>query len=153
VKYRERLLKTNPNDFHAQLMLGEAYILNSEFGIAIEYLTSLHSKMPDDEEVQHLILDVLFALGKNENDFIWEIQPIIIDLNITVLNECYDCLRGKRKGRTVSDLYCSLMSGGYLKFDENELLQSLEGDNRFLIDKDPLVGLSLVRTMKRINNE
>ena len=149
IKYRERIAKNNPNDVYSQWSLGEAYILNKEFEKAIEFLTNLHRKYPDHEDIQYSILDALFSIGKNEKDFEWVLAPVVVRLNSGVLDYCYDLLKRKRIARELNDLYSELMSMGYLAFNENDLLNYLSTDGRFEIEKDSIIPCSLVRVVNK----
>lgn len=148
VKYREKVAKKNNDDFYVKWNLCEAYILNKEYEKAMEQLTPLHMEEPRDDNVHALILDALFALGKNENDFKWKVKPIIVELNKSVINLCYRKLKEERAETTVHNLYCSLMIEGYLKFDENNLYEALSKDDRFEIEKEATLELSLVKILK-----
>ena len=148
VKYREEIVKNNPSDFFSKYYLGEAYILNKEFEKAIDYLTPLHNKEPDEENIHILILDAIFALGKNENDFKWKVKPAVLELNDDIIDLCYDLLKLKRKGRAITDLYTSLLVYGYLKFNETELYNAILIDCRFKIEKKSQIEQSLVKVVK-----
>jgi len=61
-------------------------------------------------------------LGKNENDFDWIERPIILRINETLLDQCYEYLRPKRKPRSIMDICNELiLGGGYQDFQEEEL--------------------------------
>lgn len=152
VKYREKVAKKNPSDFFSKYYLGEAYILNKEFEKAIDYLTPLHNKEPDEENIHILILDALFAMGKNENDFKWKVMPTVIELNEDIINLCYDLLKRKKIGRAIIDLYTSLLEKGYLKFSEKALFDAILNDRRFQVEKKSNIEQSSVKVAKRNNN-
>jgi tetratricopeptide (TPR) repeat protein len=80
-KLRQMMVENNPEDIYAQWRLGEAYVLCKEYEKAIDYLKPLYINNPDNEDIQHLILDALFALGKSEKDFNWISTPKILRLN------------------------------------------------------------------------
>ena len=81
-----------------------------------------------------MMLDALFALGKNEDDFDWAEKPVILRMSKEILNICYEYLRPKRKPRTISELYIEFAMKGYLLFAEEDLLKGLLGDQRFVVD-------------------
>lgn len=137
VKYREKVARQNIDSPYDQWRLGEAYILNEDYEQAFEFLSRLHIKYPDFIDVQYSILDILFKLGKDENDFKWIEKPRVIKLTEDILDCCYEFLRNKRKPRTISDIYYGPLIGkGYLKFEEEELLEAVRKDNRFEIIGD-----------------
>ncbi len=133
VQYRYSRVKDYPEQFEYQWSLGEAYVLNKEYEKAIFYLYPLHKKHPEDPNVQHSLLDAVFAMGKDETAINWIVQPTILRLNAVVLNLCYRFLKGKRKPRTVEDVYLELLCEGYLTFDANQLMMLLLSDNRFSV--------------------
>ncbi|MCZ2846299.1 MAG: hypothetical protein O2U61_07405 [Candidatus Bathyarchaeota archaeon] len=149
IKYRERIAKNNPNDVYSQWPLGEAYILNKEYEKAIEFLSHLHRKYPDHGDIHYSILDALFSIGKSEKDFDWVSVPAVVRLNRDVLDYCYELLKRKRKARELNDLYCGLMSMGYLSFNENDFLNYLSADERFEIEKDSNIHCSLVSIVSK----
>lgn len=65
---KERALK-NPDDPYAQYYLGHAYVLNSQYQKAIEFMQLHHKKYPRNWDYHFVILEALFALGKTEDDF------------------------------------------------------------------------------------
>ena len=136
VEYRRRLVEQHPDDYDYQSNLGEAYVLNKEYGKAIFYLYDLHKKQPEDPNVQHNLLDALFAIGKDETAINWIVKPHIFRLNDAVLNTCYNFLKGKRKPRTVDDVYLELLRDGYVTFELNQLMNFLLTDNRFSVKGD-----------------
>jgi len=77
--------------------LGEAYVLNGEYEKTIEFLSHHHKKHPWNIDFQHVILDALFALGKNENDFDWVEKPVVLRMSDDILDACYHFLKPKRK--------------------------------------------------------
>lgn len=78
------------------------------------------------------MLDALFAIGKDETAIGWIIRPTVLGLSGDILDYCYNCLRTKRKPRTVYDLYLELYMEGYLAFDVDQLMDFLHSDNRFI---------------------
>src|SRR5690554_3054949 len=81
IKLRENYSRQKPDDPFSLWRLGEAYVLNGEYEKALNYLKDLHIRYPDYGDVQHSILDCLFALGKNEEDFEWEEKPSILRIS------------------------------------------------------------------------
>jgi hypothetical protein len=147
--YRAQRAASRPNDLYAQTTLGEAYLLNQDYESAIVFLAPWHRKYPDLEPFQHLLLDALFALGKDENNFDWVQRPVILRLGPSVLDYCHTYLTPKRKPRTVMDLHSELTLKGYLVFTEEDLLQVLLRDSRFIVSNSEEVCLALVRVTRR----
>lgn len=136
VKYREQRVKNYPEDLDVQWQLGEAYVLNSEFKKALGFLEKLYYKDPDDINVKHSILDALFGLDRTENDFNWIEKPTILKLNLESIDICYNLLKPKRKPKDIADLYIDLMGYGYLTFEENDLLEAILNDGRFMVNDE-----------------
>lgn len=134
VQYCQKKAEQAPTDLYAQTYLGDAYVLNGEYEKAIEFLAEHHRKHPWNEDYQYLILHALFALGKNENDFDWTEQPVILRMSAEILDTCYEFLRLKRKSRPISELHGKFILKGYLVFTEEDLLESLIEDERFTVE-------------------
>lgn len=132
VEYRCQKAEQYPDDPDYQWSLGEAYVLNKEYEKAIDFLDDLHKKYPDDPKIQHSLLDALFAIGKDETAINWIIKPNILRLDNNILDYCYNFLKTKRKPRTVHELYLELCCEGYPAFDDNQLMDFLLSDNRFV---------------------
>jgi tetratricopeptide (TPR) repeat protein len=133
VAYCESEVERDPNDLHALERLGEAYVLNGDYTKAIRSMARCHHECPDIGSFQRIILDALFAMGKTENDFDWSKTPVVLRLDRKVCDWCYDFLRPKRKPRSAAELYSELCFQGYLNFSEDDLMQTLQKDGRFLV--------------------
>jgi len=134
VAYCEKEAATDPSDFHAAERLAEAYLLNGDYEKAIEFASQINQERPEITAFRDKILDVLFALGKTEDDFEWTERPIVVRLSPDITNACYDYLHFKRKPRDLHELHWELSKRGYLAFTEQELLEYLQDDSRFVID-------------------
>jgi len=134
VKYCKQRAERFPDDPYSQFYLGEAYVLNGEYEKAIEFLSEQHLKQPGNMDFQHVILDALFALGKNEDDFDWMEKPVILRMSNEILDVCYQFLKPKRKPRSVIELHIEFVMKGYLLFTEEDLFKALVQDQRFIVD-------------------
>jgi len=134
VEYCKQRAERLPDDPYAQFYLGEAYILNGEYEKAIEFLSKHHKHHPDNPDYHHVILDALYALGKTEDDFDWVQEPVILKMSTEILDACYEFLRSRRKPRSVNELYTRFVMEGYLLFTEEDLLNALLGDSRFVVE-------------------
>jgi tetratricopeptide (TPR) repeat protein len=114
--------------------LGDAYFLNGEYEKAIEFISKHHRKYPWNEDYQHVILDAFYALGKNENDFDWVEKPVILRMSDDIVDSCNKFLKPKRKPRSITEIYLEFVPKGYLLFTEENLLNALLGDERFIIE-------------------
>ena len=135
ILYRESVLRRHPDDLHAQVAVGDAYVQAGEYQKALDYLTPLHRENPDIIDIQWSILEALFGLGKNENDFDWIEKPVILRINEALIDQCYEYLRPKRKPRSLADI-CNdfILRGDYQDFKEEELLSALKSDKRFKVE-------------------
>ena len=122
------------DDPYAQYYLGEAYVLNSEYEKAIEFLSEHHRRHPDNLDFQHVILDALYALGKTEDDFDWAHKPAILRISAAIVDACYEFLKSKRKPRAVSEIHERFLLEGYVHFTEEDLLKALSADGRFIVE-------------------
>jgi tetratricopeptide (TPR) repeat protein len=134
VRYRERVARRAPDNLYAQGRLGEAYVLNGEYERAIEFLSELYHEHPYYTDAEHYLLDALFALGKNENDFDWVEEPVVLRLSDELLDTCYSYLRARRGSRTVGEIHGWFFSKGYVAFDEAQLFEALKADDRFDVE-------------------
>lgn len=146
VEYCKHRAERFPDDLYAQFYLGEAYVLNGEYEKAIEFLSHHHKKRPGSIDFQHVILDALFALGKNENDFDWIEKPMVLRMSNDILDACYYFLKPKEKSQSVLDIRTNYITKGYLLFTEDDLFKALTKDERFIVeDADQGVYLAQVR--------
>jgi tetratricopeptide (TPR) repeat protein len=135
ILYRQSVLRRHPDSLQAKSGLGDAYVRAGEYQKALDYLVPLHREHPDIIDIQWTILEALFGLGKNENDFSWVEKPVILRINETLLDQCYEYLRLKRKSRSLMDICNELILGGnYQDFKEEELLLALKSDKRFKVE-------------------
>ena len=121
---------------HGLHRLGEAYVLNGEPEKAVELLSEAHRNYPHNEDIQHVILDALFALGKDETDFEWVERMPVYRLDASVLDRCHAYLKPKRKLRTIYDLHGQVILDGYCVFSPEELLEAVRGDERFVVEEE-----------------
>jgi tetratricopeptide (TPR) repeat protein len=152
VRYCEQRGEQHPNDQYEQYYLGDAYVSNGEYEKAIEFMSEHHRKHPWNEDYQHVILDALFALGRTEDHFNWSERPVILRMSRDVLDTCYKFLRPKRKPLAISELYLEFISKSYLLFTEEDLLNALTVDDRFIVEypyKDLLSAQIKVARKKR----
>lgn len=149
VEYCKKKAERDPDDPYAQYYLGEAYVLNGEYERAIQFLSKHHKKIPYSTDYQYVILDALFALGKNEDDFEWTEKPIVLRMSREILDTCYEFLKPKKKPRTVVDLYMEFIAKGYLYFKEKDLYKALVEDNRFIVEKTTGIFTAEVRILRK----
>ena len=134
VEYYKQRAERLYDDPYARYYLGEAYVLNGQYQKAIEFLSEHHRRHPDNVDFQHVILDALFALGKNEDDFDWVQRPVILRISSDILEACHEFLKSKRKPRSVSEIHGRFLLEGYLLFTEEDLLKALSKDGRFVVE-------------------
>ncbi len=137
VAHLEEIVARREGDLYAVKDLGEAYVMNGEPRRAIELLAPVHRRWPDFEDVRWVILDALFAQGLDETCFDWARPVSVLRPGGRVLEICRGYLEQKREPRDLEELYCELLSHGYLVFDERQLLIALEQDPKFAVDEGP----------------
>ncbi len=118
----------------------QAYVLNGEPEKAIDLLTEPHRRSPADTEFQFVILDALFAMGKDETDFEWvECIPVYRLDDSIFLDRCHAYLKPKRKPQSDVGLRSEIGEhgwNGYCVFSREELLEAMRQDDRFVIEED-----------------
>jgi tetratricopeptide (TPR) repeat protein len=134
VRYCKKRAEQRPDDLYAQCNLGHAYVLSGEYENAIDFMSDHHRKHPWIGDYQYVILDALFALGKDEGDFNWVEKPVVLRLSENILDACHEFLKPKRKPRAVADLYIEFVMKGYLLFTEEDLYNALATDQRFIVE-------------------
>ena len=149
VEYCKHRAERFPNDLYAQFYLGEAYVLNGEYEKAIKFLSRHHEKHPWNTDFQHVILDALFGLGKNENDFDWVEKPVVMRMSDEILDACYNFLKPKRKSRSVLDIHTNFITRDYLLFTENDLFKALTEDDRFIVENVDQGVMAQVRVFRK----
>ncbi len=148
IRYIKLCLKKYPTNEHLMWQLGNAYILNEEYEKALNSLSLMYKKSFGNLEVEYSILDALFALDRDENDFEWIKKPIIIKL-FEVADLCYEQLKRKIKPVSISELYCDLLIKAYVPFNELELYNELKMDERFEIVEDHIKYTAKVKVVKK----
>ena len=138
VDYLEEVVERRPDDAYAAKDLGEAYVLQGEAGKALELLAPWHRRHPRFEDVQWVILDALFASGRDERSFEWVEEPTVVRLGAETVDLCYDFSHGLDTARDVADLYSELLCEGYCAFSEEQLLAALRSDRRFVVVGDEI---------------
>ncbi len=124
--------------------LGDAYVLNGEPEKAIELLTEPYREQPRNEEYQRVIVDALFALGKDETDFDWVGSvPPVFRLDARALDRCHAYLKPKRRPLIIDELYDELMLDGFCTFTPEALLEALQGDPRFVVEEEDFWSLGI----------
>jgi len=113
--------------------LGRAYLWSGEPQAALEILAPLHRERPADREVQSLILESLFALGKSEDDYPWVVPPEVVRIGRELLDRLAGLLAAQVSGCTLLDLCLAAAEHGHPDFSAEELLEALEGDERFAV--------------------
>ena len=142
---QERLDRDH-DDLHAVEALAEAYGLNNQHQAAIDMLTPYYKQDPDHPLFAHAILKALIATGRTIKDFPWVTIPEVRVLGADILEACYEHLKVKRKPRTTFDLYYMLTGDAFLLFSEEELLQAILSDRRFIVsDPEGMAEISVVR--------
>lgn len=149
VAYCEDNVKRDPDDLHGRYYLGEAYVLNGQYDTALEFMSECHRAEPEIFDFQIVILDALFALGRTENDFAWTNCPTVLRLSQSLIDACYEFLRGKRKPRSVDEVKLHFMHDGYLAFSTADLMEALIADGRFVVEADEVPFLAEVRVRRK----
>ncbi|MEM7356530.1 MAG: hypothetical protein AAF657_37285, partial [Acidobacteriota bacterium] len=105
---------------------------------ALELLTPLHRRHPHFEDVQWVLLDALFAAGRDEDSFDWIRRPPVVRLTPLTLELCYHLVDDRDGPWELEDLYAELLCEGYCAFSEEGLRTALRRDGRFAVREDAI---------------
>lgn len=153
VAHYQAVVEWEGRDRNSLYDLGEAYVLNGEPEKAIELLAAPHRQDPRNKEFQRVILDALFALGKDETGFDWvERIPVYRLDDSSLLDRCHAFLKPKRLPRDAEELRLELELEGYCAFSREELLEAIRRDRRFVVEDDEF-GYSEVRARRKRERE
>ena len=117
-------------DARVWLYLSDALGEASRFEEALEAAGRGLELEPDNFEFQEAVLDLLFALGRNEHQFSWTVWPQITRLGAPTRDLVASWLVAEAEC-DVFDLRYTLFEGHYLCFDVEDLARDLEEDARF----------------------
>ena len=108
--------------------------MNGEPEKALELLAPLYDRVPHFEAAQWVILDALFATGRDETDFPWFEVPVVVRLDEEALDRCFRDLEWCGGCEDIENLYSGLLCRGYCAFGQDELLAALRLDGRFVVE-------------------
>lgn len=114
---------------------GRAHLWSGEPTTALEVLAPVHRARPWDREVQHLMLDALFALGRTESDYPWTLEPTVVRMGPELLDRIAELLRREGGPVTVLDLVLAVTERGYPAFAAGALVEALEAERRFEVHR------------------
>lgn len=134
LKIRKERVNSYPDNEYAQYYLGEAYMYAKQYVKGLHFLSKIHREQPERTDIQYLILDILFEIGKTENDFDWKKKPTMLHYSADLLDECVQFLKDKTKSRSIDEIYSSFLPRGYISFSRRELLDQMILDNRFIVE-------------------
>jgi len=127
-----------PDEHAAWREIGRAHLWSAEPDRALEVLAPLHRVRPWDREIQHLMLEALFALGRTEADFAWTLEPVVLRLEPATLGRFHEALSRNQGPATLLDLLLAALEEGYPRFTARELLEALAADRRFTVRRSGL---------------
>lgn len=134
----------HPDQHAAWREVGRAHLWSAEPGRALEVLAPLHRIRPWDREVQHLMLDALFALGRSESDYPWTLEPVVVRLDAGTVDRLHRALLANGGPVALLDLLLVASEEGYPAFSAGELLAALDADRRFAVQRSGLAPESAV---------
>ncbi len=108
--------------------------LNDSPAPPVALLAPLYARAPHFEAAQWVILDALFASGRDETAFEWLEVPAVVRLDDEALDACFRDLELRRRPQDVEALYSRLLCRGYCAFSEDKLLSALRDDGRFVVE-------------------
>lgn len=144
--------RSAPDDPVTHRELGRAHLLSGEPEQALETLAPLHRARPWDREVQSLMLDALFLLGRTEVDYPWTAEPAVVRVTPELLDHLHRLLRHEGRPATVLDLVLAATTQGHPAFQAKELRDALEADPRFAVHRSGLAPECAVVVAREIDS-
>ncbi len=128
------ILAERPGDLAVRFYLGRLCLEIGDAEEVIELIGAAHRSYPRLLDFQDLLLDALFALGRDEADFEWMSGLRIFRLDQRVIDRCYEYLKRKRRPRYDFELEHLFSSRGCCRFTDSELFEALSSDPRFVVE-------------------
>ena len=130
-------LKTNPFEYYTVQRYLEALNYNKKFNNTIEFVKQMQKDHNEDvENYKHEILDALFGLGLNENDFEWKEKPEVYHLDEILERKMVEFISQKRYGLSINKIYEKLVvSDFYLRFGFLEFESFISRSKKFELRK------------------
>ena len=153
LKLRKERVEKYPDNEYAQYYLGEAYIYTKQYLKGLHFLSKIHREQPDRIDIQYLILDILFDIGKTDCDFDWKEKPDILHFSDDLITDCFDFLKNNKRPRSIDEVYSSFLHQGYLSFSRRELLDKLIADPRFIVENPDDDVFAFIHVDKKFRQE
>lgn len=151
LELQKRRAEKDPTDLQLQEKYAVALNLNKKYAETLKLLEPLYRKNYEFGFGINIIMEALLGLNKTEKDFNWVKKPIILKLDEETINLCIKFLKGKRKPRSVSNIYVHfIVKSDFMYFDEESLAKYLSKFTRlFDIIKDSSDYLNMQIKLKR----
>ena len=139
LELQKRRAEKDPTDLQLQEKYAIALNLNKKYDETLKLLEPLYRKNYKFSFGIGLIMEALLGLNKTEDNFNWIKKPIILKLDEETINLCVKFLKGKRKPRSISDIYVHfIVKSDFIYFDEESLAKYLSKfTNLFDLVEDP----------------
>ena len=85
----------------------------------------------------------------SEDDHRWVKRPTILRLGPEVADACFEKLKPKRKPVAIYEICCALERSAYLDFSEEELLDYLRDDERFIVTEASIPFLARLKVKRK----
>lgn len=133
IEMQKLYVKKHPDQIREKLMLADAYGYAGKHLQALKILKRLHRYDPYDFEFTHAIIECLDKLGKNPKLYDWKREVIIFDTSEEATQWCYTYMQREGVSDNTLHLFLEMDVTGFTRFDEDELLDFLKEDARFMI--------------------
>lgn len=138
-RLREAQLARHPEEPEVRLALAEAYLQCGELPRALELAGECHKANPGSPEVEGLVLEALYALGKTERDFDWAGSvPSVQHLDQGLVEKILARVEQSPEGVELAVLYYGLSCEAFLPFELEALARVLQGDPRLVVENADL---------------
>jgi len=139
LEFQKSRAEKDPTNLQYQEKYAIALNLNKKYEETLKLLEPLYRENYKFGFGINEIMEALLGLNKTEDDFNWIKKPIILKLDEETINLCVKFLKGKRKPRSISDIYVHfIVKSDFMYFDEESLAKYLSKfTNLFDLVEDP----------------
>lgn len=135
IALQKAYVKNHPENIRERLILADAYGYAGQHQAALKILKKLHKISPYDAEFTHALVECLDKLKEDPKEFSWRRAVVIFESADETQEWCYKYLLSKGPSQDAFNLLFEMEVAGYVRFDEEQLIEYLSADERFRIER------------------